>query len=239
MKAIALFALAGACVVKLAAADAPTPKEETQTAAPGAPPPSSLSQPTSAATTGRTKFPVYGEVGLGFGKTLFFGDTKDALRRSYGGSFDPGTGFNVMMGFVVAPSSWRGVGVGGRIKGTFGSPVKGDNDDDYIFNFYALSIAVKAYPFGGVFNQGPYARLSAGFGQMTTKRQNETTKLYRHQYAIGVTAAGALGWTLPVGAFGLGLEVELEYSNRNGTADGIGATTYQSGQLGGNFVFSF
>ena len=202
----------------------------------GAEPQTAEEQPAPAEPS---KLPVYAEVGLGFGKTLFFGDTKEALRKSYGGAFDPGTGTNLMIGFIAAPTGWHGVGVGARIKGTFGSPVKGDNNDDYIFNYYALSLAVKAYPFARTFNDGPYARVSAGFGQMTTKRQNEATNLYRHQYAIGLTAAGALGYTLPVGRFGLGLEVELEYSNRNGTADGIGSTTYQSGQLGGNFVLSF
>lgn len=186
-----------------------------------------------------SKLPVYGEVGIGFGQTLLFGDTKAALRRSYGGASDPGTGSSLMMGFVLAPRSFHGVGIGARIKGTFGSPQKGDQGDDYIFNGYALSLAVKAYPFAKTFNEGPYARVSIGFGQMTTKRQNEATSSYRHQYAIGLTLAGALGYTLPVGPVGLGLEFEMEYSNRNGTAAGIGATTFASGHAGGNFVVSF
>ena len=83
--------------------------------------------------------------------------------------------------------------------------MKGEHGDEYIFNDYALSLAAKAYPFAKTFNDGPYARASAGFGQMTTKRQNEATNLYRHQYAIGLTLVGALGYTLPVGSFGLGL----------------------------------
>jgi hypothetical protein len=186
-----------------------------------------------------SKLPVYGEMGIGFGQTLFFGETKSALRRSYGGGGDPGVGSSLMMGFVVAPRVFHGVGVGARIKGTFGSPQKGDAGDDYIFNGYALSLAVKAYPFAKTFNEGPYARASLGFGQMTTKRQNEATSSYRHQYAIGLTLAGALGYTLQVGPVGLGLEAELEYSNRRGTADGIGAITFESGHVGGNFVVSF
>lgn len=185
------------------------------------------------------KVPIYGELGIGVGHTFLLGDTKTALRRSYGGAFDPGLGSSLMMGFVVAPRIFHGIGVGARIKGTFGSPQKGEGGDDYIFNGYALSLAVKAYPFAKRFNDGPYARVSLGFGQMTTKRQNEATSSYRHQYAIGLTLAGALGYTLPVGPVGLGLEAEVEYSSRGGTADGIGATTYESGHVGGNFVVSF
>lgn len=197
------------------------------------------SEPTMPASEKPARLPVYGEAGIGFGQTLFFGGMRDALRRSYGGAFDPGLGNNLMMGFTVAPLGWRGVGVGARIKGTFGTSIKGEQGDSYIFNYYALALAVKAYPFAKGFNDGPYARVSAGFGQMTTKRQNEAINLYRHQYAIGLTVGGALGYTLPVGPVGLGIEAEFEFSSRDGTVDGVGATNFQSGQLGGNFVVSF
>lgn len=187
----------------------------------------------------RAKLPVYAEAGLGFGQTLFFGGMRDALRTSYGGAFDPGLGNNLMAGFVVAPRGWHGFGVGARIKGTFGTPVKGDEGDDYLFNDYALSLQVKAYPFAHAYDEGPYARAAAGFGQLTTKRQNEARNEYRHQYAIGFTAGVALGYTLPVGAVGLSLEAAFESSSRSGTADGVGSTTYKTGQLAGNFVVSF
>ena len=36
---------------------------------------------------------------LGFGQTLFFGDMKTQLLKSYGGAFEPGIGNNLMMGF--------------------------------------------------------------------------------------------------------------------------------------------
>jgi hypothetical protein len=196
-------------------------------------------EPAGPASERPARLPVYGEAGVGFGQTLFFGGMRDALRKSYGGAFDPGIGNNLMMGFTVAPLGWRGVGVGARIKGTFGTSIKGEQGDDYIFNYYALALAVKAYPFAKTFNDGLYARASVGFGQMTTKRQNEALNRYRHQYAIGLTAAGALGYTLPVGPVGLGVEAEFEFSSRDGTVDGVGATSFQSGQLGGNFVVSF
>lgn len=91
-----------------------------------------ISSPLLAQTT---KSPVYGEVGLGVGQTLFASDTKAKLQQALGGSgFDPGTGNNVSMGFYVAPEKWRGLGIGSRIRGTFGAPVDGSGGDSYIFN---------------------------------------------------------------------------------------------------------
>ncbi len=196
---------------------------------------------TNAQTTTETKpkIPVYGEAGLGFGQTLFFGDMKAQLEQSYSGTFDPGTGNNLMMGFYVSPENWNGLGIGSRIKGTFGSSVIGENGDSYIFNYYNLALTAKYYVLSSEFNKGLYARGSFGFGQFTTKRVNETTNLYKHQYAIGTSLMGGIGYTLPFQKTALSFEAEFEYSSRNGTIDGIGEAVYQSGQIGGNVIVSF
>jgi hypothetical protein len=185
------------------------------------------------------KMTVYGEVGLGFGQTLFFGDMKTQLLRSYGGSFAPGIGNNLMVGFYVAPDNWKGLGIGSRIKGTFGTSVEGDNGDDYIFNYYNLAITAKYYVLSGEFDKGIYLRGSLGFGQFTTKRVNEAADLYKHQYAIGTSVMGGIGYTKPFKKTALSIEVEFESSNRNGTIDGKGDAGYRSGQIGGNIVLSF
>lgn len=185
------------------------------------------------------KLPVYGELGLGFGQTLFFGDMKEQLKQSYGGSFSPGIANNLMMGFYVAPINWKGLGIGSRIKGSFGTSVEGDNGDSYIFNYYNLALTAKYYPISKEFNRGLYARGSFGFGQFTTKRVNEAMNIYKHQYAIGTTLMGGIGYTIPIKKMALSFEAEFEYSNRNGTIDGKGSTSYQSGQLGGNIILSF
>lgn len=186
-----------------------------------------------------TKLPVYAEFGLGWGQTLFFGDMKEKLVQSYGGSFDPSIGNNLLMGFYVAPEQWKGLGVGARIKGTFGTSVEGDFGNSYIFNYYNLALAVKYYPISRTFNKGLYVRGSLGFGQFTTKRVNEATNLYKHQYAIGTSLMGGLGWTFPFKKTALSLEAEFDYSNRNGTIDGQGDAQYSSGQLGANIILSF
>lgn len=187
----------------------------------------------------KPKLPIYGEIGLGFGQTLFFGGMQAKLTESYGGSFSPGIGNNLMMGFYMAPHHWKGLGIGSRIKGTFGTSVKGDNGDSYIFNYYNLAITAKYYALSSEFNKGLYVRGSFGFGQFTTKRVNETTNLYKHQYAIGSSLMGGIGYTIPFKKTALSFEAEFEYSNRNGTIDGKGDADYQSGQIGGNIILSF
>ncbi len=187
-------------------------------------------------TDKKTKLPIYGELGLGFGQTLFWRDMKTQLINSYGGSFNPGTGNNLMMGFYIAPDNLKGLGFGSRIKGTFGTSVKGDNGDSYIFNYYNLAITAKYYALKNEFNKGLYVRGSFGFGQFTTKRVNEATNLYKHQYAIGTTLMGAIGYSIPFKRTALSLETEFDYSNRNGTIDGKGDANYKSGQIGANII---
>ncbi len=182
---------------------------------------------------------VFAEVGLGFGQTLFGSDTKENLQAAYGGTFDPGTGNNLLMGFHYAPESWKGFGLGSRIKGTFGTSVKGSNGDDYIFNYYNLGLSAKYHFLSKTFNKGLYGRTGIGFGQFTSKRQNEDQNLYKHQYAIGSTFTAGLGWTFPFKKMAISIEAEYEYSSRNGTIDGKGDTTFTSGQIGGNVVISF
>jgi len=89
---------------------------------------------------------------LGWGQTLFFGDMKEKLAESYGGTFDPGIGNNLMVGFYLASENWKGLGIGSRIEGTFGTSVKGTNGDSYIFNYYNLAITAKYYLLSKEFN---------------------------------------------------------------------------------------
>ncbi len=185
------------------------------------------------------KLPVYGEIGLGIGQTLLRGDTKARLQESLGGSgFNARTGNNVSMGFYVAPENWRGLGLGSRIRGTFGAPANGDAGNQYFFNYYNLAVSVKYYP-GGQFNKGLYGRGSFGFGQFTAKRQIEDSKQYTHQYAIGQSVMLGAGYTFRGRRSGLSIEGEWESSGRAGTVDGVGDVTFRSGQLGLNLILSY
>ena len=186
-----------------------------------------------------SKSPVYAEIGVGINKTLYFGDTRTTLTRALGGSSKPGTGNNILAGFYVAPAKWHGLGIGSRISGSFGAPVAGDHGDDYIFNYYNLALAAKYYLLSREFGRGLYVRGSAGFGQLTTKRFNEEANFYRHQYALGTSLMGGIGYTVPLKGFSLGLETEFETASRSGTVDGLGAQTFKSGQVGMNVIVGF
>jgi hypothetical protein len=187
------------------------------------------------------KTTIFAEAGLGFGQTLFGAGMDAQLRAAYGGSFSPNVGNNLHMAFYAAPQNWKGFGLGSRIKGTFGSSVKGDLGDDYIFNYYNLSVSAKYFLLSRQFNQGFYLRGSYGFGQMTTKRLNEAENRFAHQYAIGGTSTISLGYVIPLkNGKGIGIEAEYERSRRNGTINGLGdSQVFRSAQLGGNFYFSF
>lgn len=186
------------------------------------------------------KVRIFGEIGLGAGQTLINDESQDKLSAALGGSFDPGVGNNLSMAFYIAPEKWKGLGIGSRIHGTFGSPIEGENSSDYIFNYYNLALAGKYFFLSKSFNKGLYVNGSFGFGQFTAKRLNEAIDEYQHQYAIGTSLMGGLGYTFPFKKTALSLEVQYEYANRNGTVTGEnGDVTFQSGQIGGNLLLSF
>lgn len=185
------------------------------------------------------KTPVHAEVGLGWGQTILSTKTEALLATALGSTFEAGIGNNLHTAFYVAPEHWKGLGIGSRIKGTFGTSKKGANGDDYIFNYYNLAISAKYFPFSKTFNKGVYARGSFGFGQFTSKSVNETNKQYRHQYAIGATTTISLGYALKLKRNSIGIEAEYENSSRNGTITGLGEARFTSGQIGGNIYITF
>lgn len=199
---------------------------------------SSIAVPVIAQTQSKKR--VYGEIGMGFGQTLFMGDIKQKLGQALGGTFEPGMGNNLMMAFYVAPEKWKGLGIGSRIKGTFGTSVDGDTDNDsYIFNYYNLGLSAKYYFISREYNKGFYTRAGIGFGQFTAKRFNETNQTYLHQYAIGSTASIGAGYSFPLKSTSLSIEAEFERSSRNGTINGVGDAQFTSGQLGANVILTF
>lgn len=182
---------------------------------------------------------VYGEVGMGAGQTLFSADTKNQLRQALGGAFNPGITSNLIMAFYYAPEKWRGFGIGSRIKGSIATSVKGDFGDSYFFNFYNLAISTKYYAFSKQFNKGWYGRMGVGFGQLTTKRANEDTDSYTHQFAVGNTFTGSIGYSIPLRKTSISFEVEYEGSSRSGTINGVGDQNIRSGQAALNIIYSF
>jgi hypothetical protein len=185
---------------------------------------------------------VYGEVGLGFGQTLFFGDLRAKLRAAIGAAdFTPNRGGNYIIAFYVAPDRWRGLGLGARGKVFGAGGAQGDSGEEYFFNYYHTGISAKYYPLTRQFNKGLYVRASYGPGQLTAKRDDQDeARTFRHQFAVGSTLLGGVGYTLPLGRNSLSFEVEVERARRNGTISGVGDDqVFRSGQVGANVVMTF
>ncbi len=188
------------------------------------------------------RIPVYGEFGFGYGQTLFFGDIRTKLSQAIqAGDFTPNSGFNTVLAFYAAPEEWRGFGLGARAKVFAATPAGGTQNERYFFNYYHAGLSGKWYALSQKFNDSAYLRGVVGFGQLTTKRDNSPAKEeYLHQFAVGSTFLGGLGWTFPVGSVGISIEAEFETSLRNGTITNVGdGQLFQSGQIGLNLLISF
>jgi hypothetical protein len=186
------------------------------------------------------KLRIYGDIGMGVGQAIINTQTKTAIRNALGGGFEPSIGNNLLMGFYISPENWKGLGIGSRIHGTFGTPTNGDNGDKYVFNYYNLAVASKYFLVTKTYNKGIYVNASLGFGQLTTKRLNETSNAYQHQYAIGTSLMGGVGYTFPFKKTALSVELQYENANRNGTVNGVKESVkFQTGQIGGNIILSF
>lgn len=182
---------------------------------------------------------IYGELGFGAGQTIIANETKSHLKASLGGSFEPVIAGNLSTAFYYAPSNWKGLGIGTRLMWSGGPGAVGQNGDDYFFNYYNFSVSAKYYALSQTFNKGLYLRLSLGTGQLTTKRANDASNSFTHQFAIGNTISGNIGYSFPFGKNTISLEAHLETSSRSGTINGVGDKTLISGQIGANLVYSF
>ncbi len=182
---------------------------------------------------------IYGEFGFGTGQTIIANETKSYLRTALGGSFEPVFAGNLATAFYYAPSTWKGLGIGTRLMWSGGPGAVGENGDDYFYNYYNFSFSAKYYALSRTFNKGLYLRLSLGTGQLTTKRANEASNSFIHQFAIGNTISGNIGYSFLVGKNAISLEGHFERSSRSGTINGLGDKTLRSGQIGANIIYSF
>ncbi len=179
---------------------------------------------------------IYGELGFGAGQTIISNDTKSHLKAALGGSFEPVVAGNLSTAFYYAPSNWKGLGVGTRFMWSGGPGAVGQNGDDYFFNYYNFSVSAKYYALSRTYDKGLFLRLSLGTGQLTTKRANDAANSFTHQFAIGNTISGNIGYSVPLGKNSIGLEAHIETSTRSGTINGLGDRSLRSGQIGANII---
>ena len=140
------------------------------------------------------KLPVYANISIGYGNTFFsrtLGE-KETINGERG--FGRNQGNTLTTWFYVAPTRWKGLGVGTGIKGFFATPNNGGNNETYLFNYYHVGVGAKYHLFSKTFNKGLALKSSFGIGQMTKKTKFNATRTYQHQFAIGTTLL--TGWVI-------------------------------------------
>lgn len=177
-----------------------------------------------AQQTASSKIPVYAHVAIGYGNTFFYGTLSEKETINDGRGFGRNQGNSLSSFFYAAPKSWSGLGIGSGVKGFFASPNNGGNNETYFFNYYHVGIGLKYYPISATFGDGLYVKANFGFGQMTEKMRYNESKIYEHQFAIGTTLLGGLGYSIPLAQdrLSLNIDLEAEYSTRRGDVTGIG-----------------
>jgi hypothetical protein len=188
------------------------------------------------------KLPVYGNISIGYGNTFFYGTLADKETINDGRGFGRNQGNTLHIFFYVAPENWKGLGIGAGVKGFFATPNNGGNNETYLFNYYHVGFAAKYHFLSKTFNQGLYVKSSFGIGQMTEKMKYNNTQTYEHQFAIGATILGGIGYAIPIFKKNAALNIDLdfEYSNRRGDVSGKGEDqSFQNSHVSINFGLGF
>jgi hypothetical protein len=170
------------------------------------------------------KIPVYGNFSVGYGNTFFYGSLAEKETINDGRGFGRNQGSTLASFFYLAPAAWKGFGIGTGVKGFIAAPNNGGANETYFFNYYHVGLGARYFPFSRTFNRGVNVKSSVGFGQMTEKMRYNNTQTYEHQFAIGSTILGGIGYALPVagGKFAITVDLEAEYSSRRGDVSGRG-----------------
>ena len=179
---------------------------------------------TASAQESDEKLPVYANFSLGYGNTFFSGRLGDRETVNDERGYGRNDGFTLASFFYYAPDSWKGFGLGTGVKGFFATPnVGGPNDsEEYFFNYYHVGLGAK-YHFSKTFNKGLFVKTSIGFGQMTEKTRFLEENRFEHQFAVGTTVLGGVGYSFPINSkVSFNVDLDYEFSNRRGDVTGEG-----------------
>ena len=170
------------------------------------------------------KLPVYANFSIGYGNTFFSGRLSDKETINDDRGFGRNDGFTLATFFYYAPTKWKGFGLGAGVKGFFASPNVGGPDDseEYFFNYYHVGLSGK-YHFSKEFNKGLFVKTNIGFGQMTEKTRFLNENRFEHQFAVGTTILGGIGYSFPINTkISFNVDLAYEFSNRRGDVTGEG-----------------
>lgn len=189
------------------------------------------------------KTPIYAQISIGYGNTFFYGSLADKETINDSRGFGRNQGNTLSSFFYAAPAAWNGLGLGSGVKGFFATPNNGGDNETYFFNYYHVGVGLKYHLFSQQFNEGFYTKANVGFGQMTEKTKFNNERRYEHQFAIGTTLLGGIGYAFPIGKSkhtALNIDLEAEYSSRSGDVTGLGESQrFQNSHISINVGISF
>ncbi|GAB5521942.1 MAG: hypothetical protein RhofKO_41930 [Rhodothermales bacterium] len=189
------------------------------------------------APTVRTTF---AEVGMGLGKSEFYGrlEVDDEARDALG--FSPNLGGTLSIAFYQR-AGWasKRLYLGGRFKVQIATPTSGDGPEEYFFNQYYGALTARMYPRSD-YRTGLYLQMDVTYGQFTEKLRNPNTNSADHQFAVGPGVLGGIGYAIPVGGERrLNLQFYVQRNVGNGDVNGEGEVQFDYGALGGEVILSF
>ncbi len=188
------------------------------------------------------KLPVYANISIGYGNTFFSGRLSEKETINDDRGFGRNDGFTLASFFYYAPKKWKGFGLGAGVKGFIASPnVGGPNDsEEYFFNYYHVGLGGK-YHFSKQFNKGLFLKTSIGIGQMTEKTRFLDENRFEHQFAVGTTVLGGIGYSFPLSdKIAFNVDLDYEFSSRNGDVTGEGQdVNFRNSHVSINFGIGF
>ncbi|MCI4647230.1 hypothetical protein [Phaeodactylibacter sp.] len=174
---------------------------------------------------------TYGEFKAGYGVTQFFSGLED---RFEAGNFDPSGGGLYSIAVYRKFNSINHLHFGLKFKALGAAPSQGDNDEELFFNFWGAAISTKYFPGSesgtkGFYLQGDYNFVS----QFTQKYRNTENLDFDHQFAIGGSLTGGMGYQFPLkNRYGLVVSVEYDWAFRQGEVQDVGDVDFRNGNIG-------
>ncbi len=173
-----------------------------------------------------------GEFRAGYGSTQLGTGLKDAYEAGNFSSTGGGL-FTVAVYRKFAKVPYFHFGL--KFKALGAGPSKGDNGNEMFFNYWNNGVSVKFYPFDRAARKGLVLFADYFYvGQFTQKYRNTARKEFNHQFAIGSSFNGGIGYDFPLGEKKpvLTIGIEYEVARRRGEVSEIGGKTFQNANLG-------
>ncbi len=183
---------------------------------------------------------TFAEVGIGLGKSEFYGRLEEGDEARDAAGFSPNLGGTLSLAFYQR-ADWLSehVYLGGRFKVHIAMPTSGDGPEEYFFNHYYGGASVRAYPFSDR-RTGPYAQADLTYGQFTEKLRDPTANRADHQFAVGPGVLGAIGYALWAGGERrLNVQFYVQRNIGTGDVDGEGEVGFDYGALGAEVTIGF